>query len=743
MLFCPRYGADSFTGRRRPLEAARAKRSLREGRDPLLHDRASLLRAAARPWCGSRLTAFSTLLRFCFTAFSTVAAPAADLALEPVAGRAGALGRLAAGLTAATLELVELAGDLRAQALQLALASRLGRPGLDRLLDAVTDRRGPRRPAGRRRARRPGRTIETAPLRALVTPSRTCDVSLRGGLLRRRLGFEVLVSVLVLVLLAVVAIWSSTPRWVVVSNFLISKELHSIKANTCLYSGRGRGYTCRGSVRRRRQRGDVPTRSSQRPGARARRASGRSSGRAPDAAQRLGPAGRDDRVAERLAELVLAHLQVHARAAGRAGRRGPPRRSRRASRRARSSASSRPSVGRAGVHDVLGVPLDHRHRRLQPVERPRWRSGRRARARARRAAARGPAARGSRASRRPSGASACASNPRRRRPRSARRRARACAARATRPARTGSRGCISCSATQRRKSSRSALEAAPRDASMFSPTNSSRGGRAGPTAATSYWPSTRSRRVAGREPRLGPDRRADGAAGDRAERAGQVELGRRCRASSGARGLGEGRERVAPPSSRRSTSSATGGEPDGAEAGVGGGGLDRALARAARPRPPCRGRPRAGRPGLGTPAITASRRRARPRPQSTIAGVTPTPAAAARWTASSVPSISSSSAGGDREARVEVERRVVRQPDVAELDEAPASRAISCAAATSTERLGRALSIPSKRAGGDVTEGDRERADRRGSGTPCPRAPATIGAISSGLVASSPTTSSP
>ncbi len=46
----------------------------------------------------------------------------------------------------------------------------------------------------------------------------------------------------------------------------------------------------------------------------------------------------------------------------------PPRRARRSSRRRRSSASPGPRSAAAGVHHVLGVPLDHRHRRLQAVE---------------------------------------------------------------------------------------------------------------------------------------------------------------------------------------------------------------------------------------------------------------------------------------------------------------------------------------------------------------------------------------
>src|SRR5919201_5644629 len=53
-----------------------------------------------------------------------VAAALGQVAADPVAGRPRALGRLAAGAGALALELVELAGDLRAEALQLALGGR-------------------------------------------------------------------------------------------------------------------------------------------------------------------------------------------------------------------------------------------------------------------------------------------------------------------------------------------------------------------------------------------------------------------------------------------------------------------------------------------------------------------------------------------------------------------------------------------------------------------------------------------
>ena len=90
------------------------------------------------------------------------------------------------------------------------------------------------------------------------------------------------------------------------------------------------------------------------------------------AAQSLrSPPALDDLVAERLAELVLAQLQARARAAGRAASPSPPRRARRA--RAARAARSTPvaELAGGGVHDVLGVTLDHRHRRLEPVERSR------------------------------------------------------------------------------------------------------------------------------------------------------------------------------------------------------------------------------------------------------------------------------------------------------------------------------------------------------------------------------------
>ena len=67
------------------------------------------------------------------------------------------------------------------------------------------------------------------------------------------------------------------------------------------------------------------------------------------------------------------------------------------------------------------------------------------------------------------------------------------------------------------------------------------------------------RRVADRDPDLGSERRADGAAGDRAERAGQAEV-----AGDAALERRGGLGRVASAFAaqpRRSTSSATGGEP--------------------------------------------------------------------------------------------------------------------------------------------------------------------------------------
>src|SRR3954447_23730555 len=89
--------------------------------------------------------------------------------------------------------------------------------------------------------------------------------------------------------------------------------------------------------------------------------------RRPRAVERVDPAARDDRVAEALAVLVLAHLHVEAeqpleqleqRRAVLAAtvHRGAKLRDVRQHRRA----------GR--VHDVLGVALDERHRRLQAVD---------------------------------------------------------------------------------------------------------------------------------------------------------------------------------------------------------------------------------------------------------------------------------------------------------------------------------------------------------------------------------------
>ena len=72
-----------------------------------------------------------------------VAAASLQLTLDAVAGRAGALGRLATSLAAAALELVELAGDLRADALQLPVAGLAAGPRLDDLGDSVAgDQRG-------------------------------------------------------------------------------------------------------------------------------------------------------------------------------------------------------------------------------------------------------------------------------------------------------------------------------------------------------------------------------------------------------------------------------------------------------------------------------------------------------------------------------------------------------------------------------------------------------------------------
>ena len=74
--------------------------------------------------------------------------------------------------------------------------------------------------------------IETAPWRALVTPSLTCAVSLFGAVAVRGL-----LLVLLEVLLAV-AIVSVNPFGFVVSNFLTANDVQLSKANTCLYPGR-------------------------------------------------------------------------------------------------------------------------------------------------------------------------------------------------------------------------------------------------------------------------------------------------------------------------------------------------------------------------------------------------------------------------------------------------------------------------------------------------------------------------
>ena len=87
-------------------------------------------------------------------------------------------------------------------------------------------------------------------------------------------------------------------------------------------------------------------------------------------------------------------------------------------------------------------------------------------------------------------------------------------------------------------------------------------------------------------------------------------------------------------------------------------------------------------------------------------------ASAPRRTSSSVPSISSSSAGRDVVARVEAEVALRSSPTSANSTLAPASRAISCAAATSTERHGRPAEHAVEPPGAHVAEGERERADR-------------------------------
>ena len=228
---------------------------------------------------------------------------------------------------------------------------------------------------------------------------------------------------------------------------------------------------------------------------------------------------------------------------------------------------------------------------------------------------------------------------------------------------------VSCRATQRRKSSRSASSVAPGRVQVLADEQQPRralGAEQGDVVLAEHPPG----RVADRDPGLGPERRRRAprrATG--AQRPGSAELG-------GEPSL----DRCAPPppgwrarsraQSRRSISSAAGRLGDGAEAGVVGGDVDRLGAGRADLGAPvavrCAGRrpPRPGRCRRSPP-----RRCARPAPsRPSGAGLNRRSAAAARWTSSSVPSISSS-----RPATIVVARRRARgaprsSVELAELD---------------------------------------------------------------------------
>ena len=82
------------------------------------------------------LTAFSAFVRFCLTGcLLDLVATLLQVALDTVARAADAGRGLATGLAATTLELVDLARDLSPEALDLTLAARGLREGLDRLGD--------------------------------------------------------------------------------------------------------------------------------------------------------------------------------------------------------------------------------------------------------------------------------------------------------------------------------------------------------------------------------------------------------------------------------------------------------------------------------------------------------------------------------------------------------------------------------------------------------------------------------
>src|SRR3954454_3861046 len=87
----------------------------------------------------------------------------------------------------------------------------------------------------------------------------------------------------------------------------------------------------------------------------------------PGAVERDDPAEADDRVAERLALLVLAQLEVHPdqllEHAQEAGALAPA-----TLHRLPHRVEVGQQVGAHGIHDVLGVALEQRHERLRPLE---------------------------------------------------------------------------------------------------------------------------------------------------------------------------------------------------------------------------------------------------------------------------------------------------------------------------------------------------------------------------------------